>query len=117
MAGWHPPMLPTGVPPEVKPHALGGIFTTPHIGLIAERGPEAIIPLARSMGRGLLSGGLGGTLGAGLGALHINSSPTIHAGHGTNHASIATVLDAHARDIAHQALQILQRQMEQSAVV
>lgn len=27
------------------PHATGGIFTTPHIGLVAEAGPEAIIPL------------------------------------------------------------------------
>jgi len=117
MAGWHPPMLPTGVPPEVKPHALGGIFTTPHIGLIAERGPEAIIPLAKSIGGGLLSGGLRGALGAGLGALHINSSPTIHAGHGTDHAGLAGILEAHARDIAAQVLQILQMEMEQSAVV
>lgn len=27
------------------PHATGGIYTTPHIGLVAEAGPEAIIPL------------------------------------------------------------------------
>ena len=32
-------------PAAIVPHAEGGIFTTPHIGLIAERGPEAIIPL------------------------------------------------------------------------
>lgn len=30
---------------EIVPHAQGGIFTKPHIGLIAENGPEAIIPL------------------------------------------------------------------------
>lgn len=29
------------------PHAAGGVFTSPHIGLVAEAGPEAIIPLAR----------------------------------------------------------------------
>jgi hypothetical protein len=34
------------------PHAAGGVFTTPHIGLVAEDGPEAILPLndpARAM--------------------------------------------------------------------
>jgi hypothetical protein len=25
-------------------HANGGYFTTPHIGLIAENGPEAVVP-------------------------------------------------------------------------
>ena len=29
----------------VIPHAMGGIFSTPHIGLIAEAGREAVIPL------------------------------------------------------------------------
>lgn len=27
------------------PHAMGGVFTQPHVGLVAEAGPEAIIPL------------------------------------------------------------------------
>lgn len=27
------------------PHAMGGMFTTPHLGLVAEAGPESIIPL------------------------------------------------------------------------
>lgn len=27
-------------------HAAGGLFTTPHLGLVAEAGPEAIIPLS-----------------------------------------------------------------------
>ena len=30
----------------IHPHALGGIMTQPHIGLIAENGPEAVIPLS-----------------------------------------------------------------------
>lgn len=34
------------------PHAAGGILTTPHIGLVAEAGPEAIIPL-RDKPRGI----------------------------------------------------------------
>lgn len=29
----------------VQPHARGGILTKPHLGLVAEDGPEAIIPL------------------------------------------------------------------------
>lgn len=31
-----------------KPHAWGGIMTSPHIGLVAEAGPEAIIPLSKN---------------------------------------------------------------------
>jgi hypothetical protein len=30
----------------VEAHALGGILTRPHLGLVAEAGPEAVIPLA-----------------------------------------------------------------------
>lgn len=30
------------------PHAEGGILTTPHLGLVAEDGPEAVIPLSAS---------------------------------------------------------------------
>ena len=37
-----------------KPHAVGGIFSQPHLGLVAEAGPESIIPLSAGMrGRGL----------------------------------------------------------------
>ena len=32
-------------PSYMKPHALGGIFSQPHIGLVAEAGREAVIPL------------------------------------------------------------------------
>jgi len=38
---------PEPLPPP-KHHALGGIFNMPHLGLVAESGPEAIIPLKRS---------------------------------------------------------------------
>ena len=31
---------------NVKPHAAGGIFASPHVGLVAEAGPESIIPLS-----------------------------------------------------------------------
>lgn len=36
-------------PTSVKKHAYGGIFTRPHVGLVAERGPESIVPLSSSM--------------------------------------------------------------------
>ena len=29
------------------PHALGGLFTKPHVGLVAEDGPELILPLSK----------------------------------------------------------------------
>ena len=35
-----------GIDKSFKFHALGGIFTQPHMGLVAEAGPEAIIPLS-----------------------------------------------------------------------
>jgi hypothetical protein len=33
----------------ITPHAAGGIFASPHVGMIAEAGPEAVIPL-KAMG-------------------------------------------------------------------
>jgi hypothetical protein len=33
----------------VQAHATGGIFNNPHLGLVAEAGPEAIIPLNNSV--------------------------------------------------------------------
>lgn len=62
LSGQHIQVTPTGLPASINPngslkgytpHASGGIFSTPHIGMIGEAGPEAIIPLrggARSMG-------------------------------------------------------------------
>lgn len=39
---------------NIPQHAYGGIFSAPHIGMVAERGPEAIIPLSPNMrSRGL----------------------------------------------------------------
>ncbi|MCR4819146.1 MAG: hypothetical protein K5841_09355, partial [Fretibacterium sp.] len=36
---------------NIAAHATGGIFSTPHIGLVAESGPEAVVPLSdRSRG-------------------------------------------------------------------
>jgi tape measure domain-containing protein len=42
-----PTIAATAAP--VKKHAYGGILTRPHLGLVAEAGPEAIIPLSARM--------------------------------------------------------------------
>lgn len=50
----------------VTPHATGGIFNTPHLGLLAEDGPEAYIPLDGSKNAVTIwekAGQLLGTLG------------------------------------------------------
>jgi TP901 family phage tail tape measure protein len=53
--------------PAAIPHAKGGILTRPHLGLVAEAGPEAIIPLSSQMrGRALdLYAQVGNYLGVG----------------------------------------------------
>ena len=61
--------------PYVIPHADGGIFDEPHLGLVAEAGPEAAIPLDGS-DRSL---GLWEQAGAALGAL---PRPQLPAGFG-----------------------------------
>jgi TP901 family phage tail tape measure protein len=52
----------------VSPYAEGGILTRPHLGLVAEAGPEAIIPLSSRMrGRALdLYAQVGNYLGVGV---------------------------------------------------
>ncbi|MBO4394761.1 MAG: phage tail tape measure protein [Eubacterium sp.] len=40
-----PPGMPSNVP---VPHAKGGIFDRPHVGLVAEAGTESIIPIRRT---------------------------------------------------------------------
>ena len=42
---FRPSYMKTASPSAVTPHATGGILTHPHIGLVAEAGPEAVIPL------------------------------------------------------------------------
>jgi hypothetical protein len=101
-ADWHPPMLAPapGVSPVVPltPHATGGIFTRPHIGLVAERGPEAIIPLG------------------GGGAITVNAPITIN-GSAAEHGDLTAILTEHAQAIAREVQRILAIQYEQEAVV
>jgi hypothetical protein len=45
--GFLPSLFGGGTPaPDIQKHAQGGLFTTPHIGMVAESGPELIIPLS-----------------------------------------------------------------------
>jgi TP901 family phage tail tape measure protein len=50
-------------------HALGGVFTTPHVGMVAEAGPEAIIPLSNPAraAQVMAQAGLSGTGGSATG--------------------------------------------------
>jgi phage-related protein len=54
-------------------HALGGVFSAPHLGLVAESGPEAIIPLnnPRRASEVMAQAGLGGTT-INLGGITVN---------------------------------------------
>jgi hypothetical protein len=42
-------------------HALGGYFTTPHIGVIAEKGPEFVVPQSQASSFARQMGGDGAT--------------------------------------------------------
>lgn len=41
---------PAAAPAPVPGHAEGGVFSTPHVAMVAEKGPEAILPLDRLLG-------------------------------------------------------------------
>jgi len=41
---------PAAAPAPVPGHAEGGVFATPHVAMVAEKGPEAILPLERLLG-------------------------------------------------------------------
>jgi hypothetical protein len=87
-------------------HAAGGIFTRPYIGIVAERGPEAIIPFSGSRGFGA--------------SLVINSNPTIHVGAGASGGDIGgfeRVLADHARAIAHEVRRMFELDNERSAAI
>jgi hypothetical protein len=126
------PAAPSGYPATATPHQHGGIFTRAHLGMVAEHGPEAILPLGKSLTSGLrgalggmisgglpgaLKGGLGGALGGLMGDLNVHSSPTIHMGSGGDSKMLSALLQEHAKMIAQEVLQVIAIQMEQSAVV
>lgn len=61
-------------------HADGGIMTSPHVGLVAEAGPEAIIPLSSARrGRAMsLYREVGGILGVGSGSVTSNTNNSVN---------------------------------------
>jgi hypothetical protein len=85
----------------VTPHAAGGIFTRPHIGLIAEHGPEAIIPLNKP-----------GTFGS----IMVNAPITSNGAVG-EHGDLTAILTEHARAITREVQRMLAIEYEQAAVV
>jgi hypothetical protein len=96
--------VPSAVPAP-SPHAAGGIVVRPHVGLVGEAGPEAIIPLKKGGGGGL------------LGSITVNSNPVIHIGPGTDPGGLREALREHAREIAEEVRRIFEIQAEQNAVV
>jgi hypothetical protein len=69
----------------IQPHAKGGLFSRPHVGLVAEAGPEAIIPLNGSSGAKSLWQTTGEKLGMNTGGgsgggivIHATFAPVIH---------------------------------------
>ena len=95
--------VPSAVPAP-SPHAAGGIVVRPHVGLVGEAGPEAIIPLKGN------TGGL-------LGSITVNSNPVIHIGPGADPGGLREALREHAREIAEEVRRIFEIQAEQNAVV
>ncbi|HEX4201946.1 MAG TPA: hypothetical protein VHY59_10540 [Chthoniobacterales bacterium] len=84
----------------------GGLFTRPHLGLIAERGPELLTPST------------GPSRGFGLGhSFSINSSPVINVGPGTDLGDIKAALEEHARTIAQEVRRIIEIDLEREAIV
>jgi len=92
--------VPSGPP---APHAKGGIVIRPHVGLVGEAGPEAIIPLKKG------GGGM-------LGGVTVNAPITIN-GPVADQGNLAEILTEHAREIARQVKRALEIEYEQEAVV
>ena len=91
------------IPLAPIPHAAGGIFTRPHVGLVAERGPEAIIPLNKP--------------GGFLGSIHVHSNPVFNVGPGADQGSLTQALSEYARELAYEIKKQFAIEAEQSAVV
>lgn len=88
-ATWAP--VPAGPPVPVRAHADGGIFSTPHLALFAEDGPEAVVPLSpnrRGQGMGVL-----GMASAILGAGGRGGETRAPAGQGQVRQPVQIVLD------------------------
>ena len=106
--------------PELKPHAIGGIFSSPHLGLVAEAGREAVIPL-EDKSRGIpLWKAAGEELGYSFGNTTNNNtrnntvsmSPVFNFTINNADNSVSSGLEARLRDIVSQCLTNLQNDYE-----
>jgi hypothetical protein len=103
------PVEPTGIgclhgSLKGKDTPKGGIVTRPHVGLVGEAGPEAIIPLKKG------GGGL-------LGGITVNAPISINGLAGGAPSDLGAILAEHARTIAREVQRVLAIQFEQEAVV
>jgi hypothetical protein len=96
--------------PTATPHQFGGIFSRPHIGMVAESGPEAIIPLAGgARSHGLLaaaSRALG--IGRSGGDTHVSFAPIVTI-NGPANESNQQALDDKLRNLARDFVAQFQR--------
>jgi hypothetical protein len=81
-------------PPLLAAYQRGGIAMLPQLATLAERGPEAVLPLSGA--RGLLSGMLGGGVER---AFHLTHSPVIHI-HGDADEEAMGAMTGKLRDAA-----------------
>ncbi len=83
--------------PMIIPHAAGGIFNRPHVGLLAEAGvPESAIPIdgsSRSLGLWQKTGEMLGVSAGGGGAFTATFAPVIQVGDSAKAADVQKVLD------------------------
>jgi hypothetical protein len=95
------PAIPLA-PAALIPHQHGGIAIRPHIGLVGEAGPEAIIPLKKA-----------GAFGA---TINISAPITINGPAGSQ-SDLGAYLAEHARTIAREVQRVLAIELENEAVV
>ncbi len=67
---------PAAAPAPVPGHAEGGIFSTPHVAMVAEKGPEAILPLDRLLGA--IRESRAGTIAPSVNITYSPASPVIN---------------------------------------
>lgn len=96
---------------KIPAYAKGGILTRPHIGMVAEAGPEAVIPLNRSPRSVSLwkqAGKSMGLTGGGGMVIHLNYAPHINGG---DPNAIRPILEENNRTLVDQ-LRSIRRQNE-----
>jgi len=96
------PSLPAIPLAPIAPHQHGGIAIRPHVGLVGEAGPEAIIPLKKA-----------GAFGA---SITVNAPITVNGITG-GQSDLGAILGEHAREIAREMQRVLTIEYENQAVV